>query len=95
MANVSNLMISDDHEIADDWGEEESHKDKNSLDFFVGTCAHKVYREYQVQLRTSLNDASLRDSDHFTFIHRKIGFGFIELHTGNTIFKVGYSNFKD
>ncbi|MES1919225.1 hypothetical protein MHBO_001085 [Bonamia ostreae] len=88
MANASNLMISDDHEIADDWGEQPKHRDKKSLDYFVGVCAHEVYREYQVQLRSDLESMKLKGKDHYCYIYKKIAFVFIEMHTGNTIYYV-------
>lgn len=69
-------------------GEAEMHRDRNSFHYFIGLCAHAVYREYQVQLRTELSDPSLAGRDHFYYIWKNIAFVFIELHTGNTIFYV-------
>jgi phosphodiesterase/alkaline phosphatase D-like protein len=50
LANVSNLMIWDDHEIRDDWGSLKSDKDPNSAEYYIGTLARRVFREYQRQL---------------------------------------------
>eukprot|EP01069_Polyplicarium_translucidae_P000252 Polyplicarium_translucidae@DN1144_c0_g1_i1.p1 len=50
LANVPNLMILDDHDIRDDWGDRDVDRDPMSLDFFVGCCAYEVYNEYQRNL---------------------------------------------
>jgi hypothetical protein len=55
LANVSNLMIWDDHEIRDDWGSKDTDWDKNSIEFRIGTLARQVYREYQRQLWDDFN----------------------------------------
>ena len=56
LAHVSNLMIWDDHEIRDDWGSRESDKDPASPEHCVGKLARRVYREYQRQLWTDVDD---------------------------------------
>ncbi len=55
LANVSNLMIWDDHEIRDDWGSKDTDCDKTSVEFRIGTLARQVYREYQRQLWDDFN----------------------------------------
>lgn len=50
LANVSNLMIWDDHEIRDDWGSRLADGVAGSPEHTVGTLARRVYREYQRQL---------------------------------------------
>jgi hypothetical protein len=50
LANVSNLMIWDDHEIRDDWGSRDTDCDQSTVEFRIGTLARQVYREYQRQL---------------------------------------------
>jgi hypothetical protein len=59
LANVSNLMIWDDHEIRDDWGSKPTDCDKNSIEFRIGTLARQVYREYQRQLWDDFNPNSI------------------------------------
>lgn len=44
LANVSNLMIWDDHEIRDDWGSRDTDCDRASVEFRIGTLARQVYR---------------------------------------------------
>ena len=39
LAQVSSLMILDDHEIRDDWGSDECDRDKNSTEYYIGTLA--------------------------------------------------------
>lgn len=55
LANVSNLMIWDDHEIRDDWGSRDTDCNKDSVEFRIGTLARQVYREYQRQLWDDFN----------------------------------------
>ncbi|HEY9079139.1 alkaline phosphatase D family protein [Magnetovibrio sp.] len=50
LANVSNLMIWDDHEVRDGWGGKPQDHDPNHPAFHIGTLARQVYREYQRQL---------------------------------------------
>jgi phosphodiesterase/alkaline phosphatase D-like protein len=50
LANASNLMIWDDHEIRDDWGSRSTDRDPATPDFAIGRLARRVYREYQRQL---------------------------------------------
>ena len=50
LANVSNLMIWDDHEIRDDWGSRPGDADSSAKGYYVGTLARRVFREYQRQL---------------------------------------------
>lgn len=50
MAHVSNLMILDDHEIRDDFGDVADDSDPESKEFFLGSLAIQVFHEYQRQL---------------------------------------------
>jgi hypothetical protein len=50
LANVSNLMIWDDHEIRDDWGSRPNDRNPKSQEYYIGTLARRVFREYQRQL---------------------------------------------
>eukprot|EP00971_Amphidinium_carterae_P250886 4980389-Amphidinium_carterae.1 len=50
LANVPNLMIFDDHDIRDDWGDRPEDIDKNSMDWFLASIAYGVILEYQRQL---------------------------------------------
>ncbi len=50
LANFSNLMILDDHEIRDNYGMEPEDADPDSKEFFIAGIALQVYHEYQRQL---------------------------------------------
>jgi hypothetical protein len=50
LSSVPNLMIWDDHDIRDDWGSRSTDYDPQSGEFYVGTLARTVYRQYQRQL---------------------------------------------
>lgn len=47
MAGVPNLTIWDDHEIRDDWGSLATDRIPETAEYYVGTLARRVYREYQ------------------------------------------------
>jgi len=50
LRNASNLMLWDDHEVTDDWGDKRSFADPNSTEHMVARCGWQVYREYQRHL---------------------------------------------
>ena len=50
LANCQNIMIPDDHEFRDDWGDKRDDYDHDSVDFFLAHAAYQVYREYQAAL---------------------------------------------
>lgn len=50
LATGANLMVLDDHEIRNDWGDRPEEFDARSDTWWVGTLARRVYTEYQVQL---------------------------------------------
>jgi phosphodiesterase/alkaline phosphatase D-like protein len=50
LANVSNLMIWDDHEVSDDWGDDNKFADPKLPHHFVARGAWRAFHEYQRQL---------------------------------------------
>jgi alkaline phosphatase D len=50
LATGSNLMVLDDHEIRNDWGDRPEEMEGHSDAWWVGTLARRAYAEYQVQL---------------------------------------------
>eukprot|EP00919_Chromeraceae_sp_WS-2016_P078296 GHVR01185444.1.p1 GENE.GHVR01185444.1~~GHVR01185444.1.p1 ORF type:complete len:609 (+),score=115.95 GHVR01185444.1:67-1893(+) len=50
LATVCNLMILDDHDIRDDFGDRETDRDPTHEDYFIACCAYEVYCEYQLNL---------------------------------------------
>lgn len=61
LANCPNLMIYDDHEVRDNWGDVEEDWDPSSADFFVARCAWIVSMEYQRQLYEDVDFSSLEN----------------------------------
>jgi len=47
LANVSNIMFVDDHEVRDDWGQNEEDYDKSTAGYFVAEAGYRVSMEYQ------------------------------------------------
>lgn len=86
LANVSNLMIWDDHEIRDDWGSRDTDCDKNSVEYRIGTLARQVYREYQRQLWDDFNTNSVPATGEEQHWHRwgSIGVLFVDQRGGRS-----------
>ena len=61
LANCPSLMIYDDHDFRDDWGNEPEDSDPNSVEYYVGRCAHEVMCEYQRQLWDNVDFSRLQD----------------------------------
>jgi hypothetical protein len=51
LANVANIMIMNDHEIRDGYGEDEEELAPTSAAGFIARCGYDVYCEYQRSLR--------------------------------------------
>ena len=59
LANCPSLMIYDDHDFRDDWGNDERDSDPNSAEYYVGRCAQEVMCEYQRQLWDNVDFARI------------------------------------
>jgi phosphodiesterase/alkaline phosphatase D-like protein len=81
LANVSNLMIWDDHEIRDDWGSRREDSDPASVEYRIGTLARQVYREYQRQL---WEDSPHSDDEHHFHVWGTIGVLFVDQRGGRS-----------
>jgi len=81
LANVSNLMIWDDHEIRDDWGSRREDYDLNSVEYRIGTLARQVYREYQRQL---WEDPPHTDDEQHFHVWGTIGVLFVDQRGGRS-----------
>eukprot|EP00301_Raphidiophrys_heterophryoidea_P005515 c12305_g1_i1.p1 GENE.c12305_g1_i1~~c12305_g1_i1.p1 ORF type:complete len:529 (-),score=122.64 c12305_g1_i1:185-1771(-) len=64
LANVSNVMMVDDHEIRDDWGQNPEDYDKNSSVYFVAEAGYRVTLEYQNSLMSAVLPVA-ETKDHF------------------------------
>lgn len=81
LANVSNLMIWDDHEIRDDWGSRPEDSDPNSVEYRIGILARQIYREYQRQL---WDDPPHADDEHHFHVWGAIGVLFVDQRGGRS-----------
>ncbi len=73
-------MIWDDHEIRDDWGSLESDKKSSAVEYYIGTLARRVYREYQRQLWDDFDPDTgpASELDHHFHIWGPIGVLFLD-----------------
>ncbi|KAH7287812.1 hypothetical protein KP509_32G076100 [Ceratopteris richardii] len=60
LAHCPSLMIYDDHEIRDNWGDNPHDRLKDSNKYFVAECAWRVTLEYQRQLFSDVDFSDLR-----------------------------------
>jgi len=63
-ANVSHLMLWDDHEIRNDFGTLPQDRDRSSMDYQIAKCARKAYWLYQRQLWDDVEDVDSPDREH-------------------------------
>ena len=84
LANVSNLMIWDDHEIRDDWGSEKADSDEESQAYHIGTLAHEVFREYQRQLWQAPESWPDKKLEHHLHKWGDIGVLFVDQRGGRS-----------
>lgn len=86
LANMPNLMIFDDHDIRDDWGDREADNDPTTLDHWLGCVAYRVVHEYQDLLRVD-NPQDL-DCDYHLHSFGDIGFIFVDVRGCKTFHMV-------
>eukprot|EP01065_Artemidia_motanka_P006845 TRINITY_DN13346_c0_g2_i1.p1 TRINITY_DN13346_c0_g2~~TRINITY_DN13346_c0_g2_i1.p1 ORF type:complete len:768 (+),score=266.63 TRINITY_DN13346_c0_g2_i1:65-2305(+) len=93
LANASNVMLYDDHDISDDWGDRSYHRTGQSPgtpEAFIGSIAMQMYHEYQKQLRTDIvrgvgkpiqpwNSVSSYESEGFATRWGDVGALFIDM----------------
>lgn len=86
LANVSNLMIWDDHEIRDDWGSKDADWHKETVEFRIGSLARLVYREYQRQLWDDFNPNTTPATGEEQHVHvwGSIGVLFVDQRGGRS-----------
>ena len=89
LANVSNLMIWDDHEIRDDWGSRADDSNPEKPAYRIGSLARDVYREYQRQLWDDAFSSSAPTSSDEQHFHSwgKIGILFVDQRGGRSFGK--------
>eukprot|EP01062_Namystynia_karyoxenos_P078303 TRINITY_DN8045_c2_g1_i1.p1 TRINITY_DN8045_c2_g1~~TRINITY_DN8045_c2_g1_i1.p1 ORF type:complete len:711 (+),score=271.93 TRINITY_DN8045_c2_g1_i1:94-2226(+) len=74
LANACNMMICDDHDISDDWGDRPYHRvgrDPMTPEVFIGTLGLQVYHEYQRSLRHDITVGEpIAEFDNEGYTHR-------------------------
>eukprot|EP00440_Ansanella_granifera_P009825 gb/GFBE01010646.1/.p1 GENE.gb/GFBE01010646.1/~~gb/GFBE01010646.1/.p1 ORF type:complete len:518 (+),score=96.82 gb/GFBE01010646.1/:1-1554(+) len=91
LANVSNLMIFDDHELRDDWGDRDTDRDKSSATYFVSEQGYRVMLDYQHQLFEDVDSAGDISTvkDHLCMVLGKLGLLFLDVRGGRTFHMAG------
>eukprot|EP01018_Ginkgo_biloba_P005135 Gb_04273 [translate_table: standard] len=90
LANCPNIMIYDDHEIRDNWGDVKNDWTQDSLDFFIAHCAWIVSLEYQRQLHEDVDFSNLQaiKKDHHFHIVSSVGLMFLDIRGSRTFHRV-------
>ncbi|MCO5557872.1 hypothetical protein L7F22_011444 [Adiantum nelumboides] len=90
LAHCPSLMIYDDHEIRDNWGDDPRDRRKDCKEYFVARCAWTVTLEYQRQLFEDVDfsnlDAILKD--YYCHVIDKIGLLFLDIRGSRTFHRV-------
>jgi hypothetical protein len=88
LAVGSHLMIWDDHELVNDWGTPDNHRDKgpNNAAYFLGNIARQVYYEYQRSLFDASDPADLttQSADAHCHVYGSVGVLFLDLRGGRS-----------
>jgi len=76
LANIPNLMIFDDHDFRDDWGDRPEDRDENSIDRFLAGIAYRVGISYQ----RLLHDDELEPKyDYHMHVFGDVGLLFVDV----------------
>ena len=98
LANVPNLMLLDDHEVRDDWGWRPEDWDPvtKKCDYFFGTCARRVYYEYQRQLRDDINWSKLTDvkCEYYDEIFNGVGIALLDYRGSRSWCREDFTKYK-
>lgn len=84
LANVPNLMMWDDHDIRDDWGSREADWDPDSVDYFIGQQARRVFHEYQRQLWTDISVETDPAAEHHLHRWGNVGLLMLDIRGGRS-----------
>lgn len=90
LANCPSLMIYDDHEVRDNWGDNTDDWNKSSAEFFVARCAWIASLEYQRQLYEDVDFAKINDINQDFHFHVVGGVGliFLDIRGSRTFHRV-------
>ncbi|KAJ7535968.1 hypothetical protein O6H91_12G052000 [Diphasiastrum complanatum] len=105
LANCPNLMIYDDHEVRDNWGDLIEDRNADSLDYFIAHCAWTVSLEYQRQLHENVDFSNLPqiNKDYHFHVIGGLGLLFLDIRGSRTFHRLnsdekpylGSSQWKD
>ncbi|KAG0620338.1 hypothetical protein M758_4G208700 [Ceratodon purpureus] len=90
LANCPNLMIYDDHEVRDNWGDIPEDWDSSCAEFFVARCAWIVSMEYERQLHEDVDFLSvdqIKQDFHFHVVGG-VGLMFLDIRGSRTFHRV-------
>ena len=96
MANCSNLMQYDDHEIHNNFGYETKYSDSNNPNSFIVKCSRRCYYEYQRQLREDVDFITFNDvtEDYFSLELNGVGLYFLDHRGPRSWYKTNDDEYK-
>jgi len=92
LANTSNLMLWDDHELRNDWGAFDKDRDKSSVNYKLGLAARRAYWLYQRQLWDDMDnlgekEATVDKDGHCVLMPgNHIGIAFVDCRGGRSFY---------
>lgn len=83
LASASNLMIWDDHEVTDDWGDDNRFADRQRPEHYIARGAWRAFHEYQRQLwDQSAVTAPIGGHESFHQVLGHVGILFLDMRGG-------------
>mmetsp|Transcript_108239 Transcript_108239/g.316577 ORF Transcript_108239/g.316577 Transcript_108239/m.316577 type:complete len:714 (-) Transcript_108239:59-2200(-) len=86
LANVPNIMLFDDHDIRDDFGDRPQDFDPESKDRWLAEIAYRVIIEYQKQLYEDVSEEPTPDYHHHAF--GDVGMAFVDVRGCKTFHRI-------
>lgn len=87
MAHVPNMMMFDDHDMRDDWGDRAGDNDGKSLDVWLATIAYHLVQDYQMILHRDPPSGTRCDHDFHFHAFGDVGLAFLDLRACKTFHK--------
>lgn len=99
LANMGNLMIFDDHEIRDDWGDRPEDSEvgpfckqtstKSCINAFLGRLAYRLILEYQRQLWQDVEHPASPGPDFHHWAFGDVGIAFVDVRGCKSFYRSG------
>jgi len=87
MANTPNMMMFDDHDIIDGWGDDIKHWTEGTDEYIIGSCARSVLEMYQIQLHHDISRTSYQSHYFYNQSFEKTNLVFLDVRGCKTFYR--------